>query len=403
LRLRLLALQTEQTEAEESARRAAEQAEDLNARITEAKVDAARQEEELRQLEAGIAEAEESSRREERETEVARRRADELAREESALTSGAAAGAAALAAFRENLAKLRLVLVEKTAERERVSASLLENEEKTRRAQTALRQAEQEAHQEEIAATRGQTEADLVRERLWSEFGLDRVAAAAVVLPPAGREQTRRRIEALKNQMAELGPVNLGALTEYPETRDRHAFLESQCADIVATGNALREVIVRLDADMTERFTAGFKAVNAAFGEVFRELFEGGEAELVLENPDNMLETGIHIVVQPPGKKARLLSLLSGGERAFTAIALLLALLRVRPAPFCLLDEIESALDEANVKRFASYIRKISAGTQFIIISHRRGTMEAADRLYGITMEESGVSKLYTVNLAKIS
>ncbi|MDR1069918.1 MAG: chromosome segregation protein SMC [Gracilibacteraceae bacterium] len=399
LRLRVLALQAEQASAEESAREAAERSETLNAQITAAKVEEARQEEELRQLEAGIAEAEGKNRRDEQEILTLERRMKDLAREEGELTAAAAQTAEKIDIIRKNLDEWRLALTEQSTERERVSAALVESEEQTRLAQAALRSLEQEAHQEELAITRARTEAEMIWETLQNDFELDREAAALIELPPMSREQARRRVEALKEQIAGLGPVNLSALTEYPAAQERHAFLEAQCADLTAAGNALRELVARLDADMTVRFDVAFQAVNASFAQVFQELFEGGEAELVLEDPDRLLETGIHIVAQPPGKRARILSLLSGGERAFTAIALLLALLRVKPAPFCLLDEIESALDEANVKRFASYIRKLSAGTQFIIISHRRGTMEAADRLYGVTMEESGVSKLLTVNI----
>jgi len=209
----------------------------------------------------------------------------------------------------------------------------------------------------------------------------------------------QEKILALKGQIEELGPVNYTALEEYPETLERFAFMTTQRQDLVEAGNSLRQLIGELDKSMIERFEEGFKAVNKAFQEVFKELFNGGNAELQLDDPDNLLETGVRIVAQPPGKKPQLLSLLSGGERSFTAIALLFAFLKVKPSPFCLLDEIEAALDEANVKRFVQYLRTLSDHTQFIVISHRRGTMEFADRLYGITMEESGVSKLLTVAL----
>ncbi|MDR0434473.1 MAG: chromosome segregation protein SMC [Gracilibacteraceae bacterium] len=399
LRLRLQHLRAEQAAAEEAAREAAERIESLNARITAAKVEEARQEEELRLLAADLAAEEEKSGRDEREIQALVQRTEDLAQEESELAAAAVSGAEDAALIRKNLDEWRAALNGENAERERLDAALTAIEEQVRSGQAALRLAERETHQEDIAIARGQTEAEMTWVKLENDFGLDRTAAMLVPPPSLSEEPARRRIEALKNEIAALGPVNPGALTEYPAILERHGFLVTQQADLAAAGKSLRELIARLDADMTERFAAGFQAVNASFAEVFQELFEGGEAELVLEDPANLLETGVHIVARPPGKRARLLSLLSGGERAFTAIALLLALLRVRPAPFCLLDEIESALDEANVKRFANYIRRLSADTQFIIISHRRGTMEAADRLYGITMEESGVSKLLTVNL----
>jgi len=219
--------------------------------------------------------------------------------------------------------------------------------------------------------------------------------------PERSKESLQRQVQTLKAQIAELGPVNHAALEEYPAALERYEFLTAQRNDLVEASDSLLELIQSLDRNMAERFAVGFKAVNKAFQEVFHDLFQGGRAELVLDDPTNLLETGVKIIAQPPGKKAQLLSLLSGGERAFTAIALLFAFLKVKPSPFCLLDEIEAALDEVNVRRFVQYLRKLSTKTQFILISHRRGTMEAADTLYGITMEESGVSKMLTVALTE--
>ena len=173
----------------------------------------------------------------------------------------------------------------------------------------------------------------------------------------------------------------------------------AQQDDLVQANQTLRQVISELDKTMSERFTKSFHAVNEAFKEVFQELVQGGNAELRLVDPEHLLETGVEIIAQPPGKKPQLLSLLSGGERALTAIAILFAFLRVKPSPFCILDEIEASLDDSNVQRFAQYIHRLSDSTQFVVISHRKGTMESADILYGITMEECGVSKLLSVKL----
>ncbi len=172
-----------------------------------------------------------------------------------------------------------------------------------------------------------------------------------------------------------------------------------QKQDLEEANESLQQLIAELDKTMSERFEEGFIAVNEAFKVVFKELFNGGYAELRLVDPANLLDTGVEIIAQPPGKKPQLLSLLSGGERALTAIGLLFALLKVKPSPFCVLDEIEASLDDANVSRFAQYIHRLADSTQFLVISHRKGTMEAADVLYGITMEESGVSKLLSVQL----
>ena len=172
-----------------------------------------------------------------------------------------------------------------------------------------------------------------------------------------------------------------------------------QRLDLEASSNKLKKVISEMTETMKVQFAEQFKIINKNFSDVFKELFGGGKAELILTDTDNILECGIDITVQPPGKKLQNMMLLSGGERAFTAIALLFAILKINPAPFCVLDEIEAALDDVNVYRFAEYLRKFSKASQFLVITHRKGTMEAADTVYGITMEEKGISKLLSMKL----
>ena len=212
-------------------------------------------------------------------------------------------------------------------------------------------------------------------------------------------EQVRRKVKLLKQSIEELGPVNLTAIEEFERVQERHVFLSEQRNDLLMAKETLHEAIKEMDGEMTARFNDTFISIRAQFKEAFRELFGGGQADLVLIDPNNLLETGIEIVAQPPGKKLQSLSLLSGGERALTAIALLFAILNTRPVPFCILDEVEAALDESNVIRYSEYLKKYSKETQFIVITHRKGTMEGADVLYGITMQESGVSKLVSVKL----
>ena len=212
-------------------------------------------------------------------------------------------------------------------------------------------------------------------------------------------QQSKKEVEQLKQQIVNLGTVNLGSIDEYERIHERYTFLTEQQTDLVDAKNTLYKVIAELDVEMIERFEVTFKAIKEEFGVVFKELFGGGKAELKLTDPNQMLETGVDIIAQPPGKKLQQLGLLSGGERALTAIALLFAILRVRPVPFCILDEVEAALDEANVTRFAKYVKLYSKQTQFIVITHRKGTMEEADVLYGVTMQESGVSRLVSVKL----
>lgn len=181
--------------------------------------------------------------------------------------------------------------------------------------------------------------------------------------------------------------------------RERHEFLTEQRDDLLNAKETLFKVIAEMDEEMKKQFSQMFAKIRSQFDIVFKELFGGGKADLILTNPDDLLNTGVDIIAQPPGKKLQYLSLLSGGERALTAIALLFSILKVRPVPFCVLDEVEAALDEANVQRFSKFLKRFSENTQFIVITHRKGTMEEADALYGVTMQESGVSKVVSVRL----
>lgn len=212
-------------------------------------------------------------------------------------------------------------------------------------------------------------------------------------------EEARKKVKLIKLAIDELGSVNLGAIEEYERVSERYEFLKEQKTDLQEAKDTLYQVIEEMDTEMKKRFEQTFVGIREHFDPVFRALFGGGRADLKLTNPEDLLNTGVEIVAQPPGKKLQNLGLLSGGERALTAIALLFSILKVRPVPFCILDEVEAALDEANVFRFSQYLKRFSAETQFIVITHRKGTMEEADVLYGITMQESGVSKLVSVRL----
>jgi len=215
--------------------------------------------------------------------------------------------------------------------------------------------------------------------------------------------QTQARINELKAAIREMGPVNVSAIEDYAKTKERYHFLSGQKEDLVKSEEKLNRVINEMLTIMKKQFMEEFERINKNFNTVFRELFDGGRAEIVLENPEDVLECGIDIIAQPPGKKLQNMMLLSGGERAMTAIALLFAILKLRPAPFCILDEIEAALDDANVYKFADYIKKFTKTTQFIIITHRKGTMESSDSLYGVTMQEYGVSSVVSLKLDDMS
>jgi chromosome segregation protein len=212
-------------------------------------------------------------------------------------------------------------------------------------------------------------------------------------------EEARKKVKLIKLAIEELGSVNLGAIEEYERVSERYEFLNEQKSDLQEAKDTLYQVIEEMDIEMKKRFEQTFNGIREHFEPTFRALFGGGRADLVLTVPEDLLNTGVEIVAQPPGKKLQNLGLLSGGERALTAIALLFSILKVRPVPFCILDEVEAALDEANVYRFSQYLKQYSKETQFIVITHRKGTMEEADVLYGVTMQESGVSKLVSVRL----
>jgi chromosome segregation protein len=216
-------------------------------------------------------------------------------------------------------------------------------------------------------------------------------------------EEVEGRIEELKSQINKLGHVNLGAIEEYETLKERFDFMKEQHTDLIEAKDSLTKIISEVDETMKEKFEKTFSKIKVEFEEVFIKLFDGGQAELNLENPENILETGIEINAQPPGKKLQKLSLMSGGEKSLTAIALIFAILRVRPSPFYVLDEIDAALDEANVDRFADFLQELSSIAQFVLITHRKGTMRIADALYGVTMQESGVSEMVSLKLNEIA
>ena len=236
--------------------------------------------------------------------------------------------------------------------------------------------------------------------QIWDEYQVTPSEAAAFRNENGmDQKQTRKRIEEIKAAIRQMGNINVNAIEDYKEMSQRHGFLQNQHDDLIKAEKALEEIILELDEGMRKQFRENFARIQVEFDKAFRELFGGGKGTLELVDDEDILEAGIRIISQPPGKKLQNMMQLSGGEKALTAIALLFAIQHLKPSPFCLLDEIEAALDEANVSRYANYLHKLTKNTQFIIITHRRGTMAAADRLYGITMQEKGISALVSVNL----
>ncbi len=258
-----------------------------------------------------------------------------------------------------------------------------------------VRLEEQKARQQQIY--------DELIGRLWEEYQLTRSEADALRIETEQPLKLQSELSAVRASIKALGNVNVAAIEEYREVSERYAFLSAQVADVEHSRNELNRLIHDLTKNMCDLFTDSFVRINRNFGEIFADLFGGGKASLELTDPENVLESGIEIHVQPPGKIIRHLSSLSGGEQSFVAIAIYFAILRVRPAPFCVLDEIEAALDDVNVVKFAGYLRQMCKDTQFIVITHRRGTMEEADVLYGVTMQEEGVSRLLTLPIREMA
>ena len=250
----------------------------------------------------------------------------------------------------------------------------------------------------DIKKSKLELELEQIVNKLWEEYELtpNNIGEVEKIENPS---EVQKQVNKIREEIRNLGSVNVDAIKEYKELKERYDFMSEQRADLEEASNKLKKVIAEMTDTMKKQFAEQFKIINHNFGEVFKELFGGGKAELILEDEENILECGIQIQAQPPGKKLQNMMLLSGGEKAFTAIALLFAILKINPAPFCVLDEIEAALDDVNVYRFAEYLKKFSKQTQFLIITHRKGTMEAADTVYGITMEEKGISKLLSMKI----
>ena len=238
-----------------------------------------------------------------------------------------------------------------------------------------------------------------ILDKLWERYELSHSDALEQRVVLESVAKATRRIAELNREIKGLGTPNIGAIEEFERVNTRYTYLSDQRGDVEQAKEELTGIIDQITGQMTSIFAEQFKLLNESFQETFLELFGGGKARLELEDESDILNCGIEIKVQPPGKQLKTITLLSGGEKAFVAIALYFAILKVHPTPFCVMDEIEAALDEANVVRYARYMRRIAGKTQFIVITHRRGTMAEADVLYGVTMQEKGVSRILTINL----
>ena len=319
--------------------------------------------------------------------------------------------------LRESIAALGEQAKEKRAlaEQEKQRITTLQQERAQAEEQSAalrVKEREQTAERERIGGEKMRLEAkketmtkdyDETVSRLYDDYQLTLREAQETNEKTDQPAQAKRRLGEIRNKIRALGAVNVGAIDEYKEVNERYTFMRAQLEDVEKSKAELQKLISELTDKMSNRFREQFSKINNYFDETFRELFDGGRAQLQLEDPTDVLESDIDIRLQPPGKNVKRLDALSGGEKGLSAIALLFAILKVNPAPFCIFDEVEAALDDSNVTRYAQYVRRMTKNTQFILITHRRGTMEEADMLYGITMQEQGVSKLLELRTAEIA
>jgi len=285
-------------------------------------------------------------------------------------------------------------------EKQSLAAGVAEKESRAKTLTREMGQVKEQLHAADIKRARFGFEVENSLAKLAEEFEITYEEALLKKTEIKSKREVSARVKELKEAIAVLGNVNIGSIEEYTRVKERYDFLSGQYHDLDEAKKSLYKVIAEMDQIMMKKFRDTFNEINSNFGLVFAKLFDGGKAELILTNTDNILESGIDILAQPPGKKNQHLSLLSGGERALTAISLLFAILKTKPIPFCVLDEIESSLDEANVDRFANYLKEYVLDTQFIVITHQKGTMEAANVLYGVTMDDSSVTKMVSMKLS---
>ena len=303
---------------------------------------------------------------------------------------------------KDNIDSINTIINELKMDREKCENSILELEENNKKSTLFINRMEKEVNNLEIKVNRIDVKLDNLLLNLNEEYNITFEYAKENFELNIEDEEARQLVSELKSKLKQIGEVNVSSIEEYKRVSDRYEFLNNQRNDLKNAEDTLLEIIKEMDEVMIDKFSNTFEEIRKEFKIVFKELFKGGNAELILTDPENMLETGVDIKAEPPGKHLQSISLLSGGEKTFTAISLLFAILNVRPVPFCLLDEVEAALDDANVESFGNYLNRYKDKTQFILITHKKKTMEFADILYGITMQESGVSKLVSVKLEDV-
>lgn len=299
----------------------------------------------------------------------------------------------------QKTAQKRQELKAALAERQKTEENKTRIEKEAQQKNKDILEMERESARLENRKNTADLEEKQIIDKLWDTYELTRTTASSERAQIESIAQANRDISSLKRKISSLGSPNIGAIEEYARVNERYQYLSGQRDDVLTSKRELEAIVKDITTQMTEIFVSEFAKINTYFGQTFTEMFGGGKAALVLEDSEQPLSCGIEIQVQPPGKQLKTITLLSGGEKAFVAIALYFAILKVRPTPFCMLDEIDAALDDRNVERFANYLRNLCKKTQFIVITHRRGTMEESDILYGVTMQEQGVSKILHLDL----
>lgn len=302
----------------------------------------------------------------------------------------------------KEVVRLKNLLDEFRIEISEIKAKINSYQQESKDIRARYEKLQKEYNKIEVDVAQLQVKLENIQTKLQEEYELSIEAASVDIKKITDQNQIEKEIKGLKSSMKRLEPVNLGAIEEYETLSQRFNFLQEQHQDLVESKESLEEVIKEIEDEMEEKFLETFNQVKVEFEKIFTDLFEGGQAQLALEDEDDLLETGIEINAQPPGKKLQKLSLMSGGEKALTATALIFSLLKVNPSPFYVLDELDAPLDDANVNRFANYLNQLSEIAQFIVITHRKGTMAAANALYGVTMQESGVSQLLSLKVDEV-
>jgi chromosome segregation protein len=372
---------------------------ELSSQLTEYRIEEAKLQQITRSLEEDLARLQESLQKNESLLHTTKEEQQKLLEIGDLGEEGWQALLASLYQQQESKKTLQIQIAELREERDIGNQQNQELEQIVYENSKLLRTYEEKLHQQEVRANRLDVELNHLLQKLAEEYETSFEGAKAKYGIPENPAQAERRVRSLKQKLEQLGDVNIGAIEEYQRLTERLTFLTTQEEDLLQAKQQLYQMIAQMVSEMGKRFADSFALIREEFQDVFVKMFGGGRADLQLSDPNNLLDTGIDIVAQPPGKKLQQLSLLSGGERSLAALALLFAVLRIKPVPFCFLDEVDAALDEANLTRFTHYLQKFANQTQFIIITHRKHTMEGADVLYGITMQESGVSTLVSVKL----